>query len=356
MLSESIGARADRLMQPTSQSTRGFRLLRADQLEFTPPQWLVRDHIEADSLALAFGDPASGKSFYAVSLACCVATGHRWYGHKVKAGPVVYVAGEGHNGLRRRMSAWEHEVGASLTDAPLFISTAPAALCDPASIADVLAAIADVKSQGEPPALVVIDTVARNFGPGDENSTRDMGAFIQAADTIRTQYGCTILLIHHTGHTDKGRARGAMALKGALDAEYRLDKDDDGVVRLEATKMKDASLPGPLAFRLQGVGLGVFDDEGVEATSAVLALTEYHPKKPKSGPGKWQVVAIEKLEGLHREERENAIESGRDPNVASVPLEAWRAACQDAGMPRQRFSEAKRSPAVRIEHGFVALS
>jgi len=37
---------------------------------------------------------------------------------------------------------------------------------------------------GSSPVLVVIDTVARNFGPGDENSTKDMSTFIQAATMI----------------------------------------------------------------------------------------------------------------------------------------------------------------------------
>ena len=52
-----------------------------------------------------------------------------------------------------------------------------------------------------------------------ENSTQDMSRFVAACDAVRRRYGCTMLIIHHSGHGDKGRARGAIALKAALDAE-----------------------------------------------------------------------------------------------------------------------------------------
>jgi hypothetical protein len=63
-----------------------------------------------------------------------------------------------------------------------------------------------------------------------------------------------MLVVHHSGHGDKQRARGAMALKGAIDFEYRAEKSDD-TITLTNTKMKDATGPDPLAFRLQGVPL-----------------------------------------------------------------------------------------------------
>ena len=72
------------------------------------------------------------------------------------------------------------------------------------------------------PALIVLDTIARNFGGNDENSTKDMGASITAVDAINAEFNCATLLVHHTGHADKTTALEAIALKGALDTEYRL--------------------------------------------------------------------------------------------------------------------------------------
>lgn len=337
----------------------GFQLVRAGELEFRPPRFLIRDYIEADSLALVFGDPGCGKSFLALEAACCIATGTPFHDNEADHGPVIYLAGEGHNGIRRRLSAWEIHTGKSVDDAPLFVSTMPAALCDGSSAIEVVTAVNDIATEHGTPALVVVDTLARNFGPGDENSTQDMGQFVQAADLIRSRHECTVLLVHHTGHADKQRARGAMALKGALDAEYRMDKDETGIIRLEATKMKDGPIPEPLAFRLHTVPLGMQDYQDQEITSAVLESTDYQPpeKPSKAGKGKWQQVALDQLQRLYKEFRETLEAAGRDPSSARVSVQDWRDACEKAGMDRRRFHDIKGKAATRglvvIEHGYV---
>ncbi len=48
-------------------------------------------------------------------------------------------------------------------------------------------------------------TVARCLD-GDENQAKDIGAFIQSLDTIRTTYNSTMLVVHHSGK-DETRAR-----------------------------------------------------------------------------------------------------------------------------------------------------
>ena len=48
--------------------------------------------------------------------------------------------------------------------------------------------------------------------------------------------------MHHTGHNDKDRARGSIALKGAADSEYDIEKQKD-ILTMTTTKMKDAEIP-----------------------------------------------------------------------------------------------------------------
>lgn len=307
-----------------SPGPRRLQLTRADQIEIRPPDWLLRGMLERDTFALVFGDPGCGKSFLAIDWAARVATGTPWRGHGVKGGPVVYVAGEGQQGFGRRIRAWSEHNGVSLADAPLFVAPA-VAISETGQAAELLTAI---ESLCEPPALIVLDTLARCFGGGDENATKDMSAFVSACDTIRQRYHCTILVVHHTGHADKSRARGAIALKAALDAEYRLAKD--GNLLLTATKMKDAETPAPLGLELVTVELpGVVDDCGNAVTSAAIEVLDAETSAivaksmaTRSGKrGKWQEVGLSVAQKLI---------ATSDDGQASI--KDWHTECEAAGM------------------------
>src|SRR6056297_1348410 len=117
---------------------------------------------------------------------------------------------------------------------------------------------------------------------GDENATKDMGAFIACCDQIRAAYGCTVALVHHTGHGDKSRARGSSVLHGAIDTTYHVTKDPAGIVTIECTRMKDGPMPDPFAFTFRTVELELENEDGSEATSAVLHPCGVPERKPKA--------------------------------------------------------------------------
>lgn len=237
-----------------------------------PIDWLVEDYVEKDSLSLIFSPPSSGKSFVLVDIACCVATGTPWHGRPVQKGPVFYIAGEGHNGMARRFAAWQKHYGVSLKGAGIYKSQRAVSIYSEDAARDLYETVREMSElHGVLPALIIIDTVARNFGEGDENSTEDMGKFITHLDTyIRLPFGCNVFLAHHSGHNME-RARGSSALKAALDSEYQVAKDGP-VLQLIPTKMKDAELPPELTFRLTMVDLGEID--GKPMNSAILAPQE----------------------------------------------------------------------------------
>ena len=303
-----------------------LRLTRADQIEMRPPDWLLRGMLERDMLALIFGDPGSGKSFLAIDWACRVATGTPWRGHGVRVGPVLYIAGEGRQGFGRRVRAWQEHNGVSMDGAPLFVAPA-LAISDALQLAD-LVQVVEATAPAERPSLVVLDTLARCFGGGDENSTQDMSRFVSACDALRQRWGCTVLVVHHTGHADKSRARGAIALKAALDAEYRLT--NNGGLLLSATKMKEAEMPPPLVMNLATVELpGLVDEYGNPVTSAAIEVLDADTSAivskvmaAKPGQrGKWQEVGLAVARRL--------LAQG-DDGQASVT--DWHAECEKAGM------------------------
>lgn len=237
-----------------------------------PIDWLVEDYIERDSLSLVFSPPSSGKSFILVDIACCVATGTPWHGRPVQQGPVFYIAGEGHNGMARRFAAWQKHHGVSLKGAGIYKSQRAISIYSEDAARDLYETVKEMsEAHGVLPAIVVIDTLARNFGEGDENSTEDMGKFISHIDTyIRGPFGCNVMTAHHSGH-GMDRARGSSSLKAALDSEYQVVKEGS-VLQFIPTKMKDAELPPELTFRLTMVDLGEVD--GKPMNSAILAPQE----------------------------------------------------------------------------------
>ena len=194
------------------------------------------------------------------------------------------------------------------------------------------------------PSLVVLDTLARNFGGGDENSTQDMSRFVAACDTIRNTYKCTLLVVHHSGHSDKHRARGAIALKAALDAEYQLVKKDSQLT-LTSTKMKDAEIPSPLTLELTSIELpGLMDDYGSPVTSAALdivdadveAIVSQANAMPKRG--RWLKAGLDIAKTLMDTE-------------GMVNVQDWHDQCDAIGMPRT--TRYRILETLRLENSIV---
>lgn len=313
-----------------------FSFVRVSDLRHREPQWLVDGLLEESSLALLFGDPGCYKSFLAIDLVSSVATGFPFHDRETRQGSVFYIAGEGHNGLKRRFSAWEKGNGVSLEGQPLFVSERAANLYDAESARAVADAIDRLAAQNGTPRLIVIDTVARSFGDGDENSTKDMNAFVAAMDNLKARYReATILLVHHTGHAEKGRARGSMALKGALDAEYKVTKTGEAI-RLESSKMKEAAMPAPIGFQTVEVTLG-HDRNGEPYGSIYLIengsiIGRLATGKPLTGN-----AAL----GLQTA-RDVAERLGRDLSDG-IPKDEWRAAFYEAfgtGSKRSAYHRA----------------
>ena len=318
-----------------------FKLVKLSDIQIKPADWQTDGLMEMDSLNLLFSDPGGAKTFLAIDLACCGATGKDFHGRFVHQGPVVYIAGEGQNGLKRRFMAWGIRYGYDLDQAPVFLSLMPAGLCDQDQVGFVIEGIRAVADLAGAPVLIVLDTVARNFGPGDENSTKDMTGFIAGVDKIREKFRSCVLLVHHSGHADKSRGRGSMALKGALDTEYRLEKDEMGVIRVTNTKMKDHVPPEPMAFRLNTVELPFADDRGRQAVSAILDSIEYQPpvkRGPAKRVGKWQAVCHGILMDLAENHRRNLKKGGFDPDQAKVLISDVKEEAVLLGAPQKHWN------------------
>jgi hypothetical protein len=255
--------------------------------------------------------------------------------------------------------AWESDRGIVLADrqAPLFVSTVAGNFLDAATTEAVISEIKAIAKSEGPPALIVVDTLARNFGSGDENSTSDMNRFVAAIDGLKDQWpGCSALIVHHTGHGNKTRSRGSFALTGAVDAEFRVEKDGM-VMTVINTKMKDAPTPAPMAFDMLEMQLG----QGM--TSLALRETEVQKRAPRvTGQA---LIALQAFGDALAEHGERLGGECFPQNRQCVPVEKWREYCDRHGLSdsenpvshRTAFHKAKKSlhekGIIRILDGYA---
>ena len=312
-----------------------------------PPSWTVKRYLPAASLCVIFGESTAGKSFLAIDWACCIATGKAWNGQPVKQGTVVYIAGEGHHGLKRRFAAWQSVNGAIPPDT-LHINKTALVLTPEgaAAVAGDIGAIPGI------PALIVVDTLA-TLMDGDENSGSDMSKFLNYLKKLIEGTGATLVVVHHTGHGDKTRGRGHSSLKCALDVEYRLERTD-GIGTLTCTKPKDFDPPRPLAYELQIVELPDAyhdpDEPDEPVTSCVFAVTG---EPTDTGRGKARKLPAGQAIALRALQAALTDHGGTYSGQFGVHIEDWRKAAYRDGIAEGE-AHAKKVAFQRARQALLA--
>ncbi len=225
-----------------------FEFLSYDEMEANdkPPEWLIDKIAEKETVISIYAEPKAGKSFVGISMMLSIATGTDWYGYNTEESGVLYFCGEGEKSIFKRILAWEDHFETPLRGKKFRVSNRPARLLDDEDYEDVLAKAHQAKEEFGKLGLIVIDTLQRNFGSGDENSTSDMNLFIQRIDRLKFETGACIMLIHHTGHAGSKsngirRGRGSSVLPASVDSEFFIERKDEdnvgGVLGLEEKVM-----------------------------------------------------------------------------------------------------------------------
>ena len=218
-----------------------FDIVHFSDLREEPVQWLVRDLIPASGFVALFGRPGSYKSFVAMYIASQIASGGTVFGKETTRGGVLYVAAEGQGGIYKRTVALmqKYEIP---QQAEFYFLRQPLNLRS--SLADLDTLTESLEAKKVRPSLIILDTLARNFGNGEENSATDMGAFISVIGEMQRRIGCAVMVVHHAGKDDTKGMRGSSALLGAVDAELECvrtsEKDDEKRTgKITTTKQKD---------------------------------------------------------------------------------------------------------------------
>ena len=316
-----------------------------------PPKssYLIKSILPATGLGQVFGSSNVGKSFLLIDLAMHMASGKPWRGLRTKKVPVLYIVAEGMAGLSARMKAWtlRYDVIPDL----LFVRPYSAQL----TVQGAAVALAErIQSLAYPPRFIILDTLAANFGPGDENSAEDMSS---AMNGLRALAGDWLALCaHHSGHSDKTRSRGHSSLYAALDVEIQVERPDPkGPIKVAHTKCRDMERMEPCFFNLEPIALPWADEDGEPINSAVLVPADGY-EEPEKGPvlsGK-QAQAMQLLRNLYAEHRTKVGDDG----IPRVTKSEWIGGMDFEPVRNHRYRLSKAledKKFTREENGFVYI-
>jgi AAA domain len=288
---DQVEARFDAYIQAERAAKPSpFRMLNSDDLDdLDDPEMLIQDLIQAGTVNQLTGFWGTGKSFLALDWACCIATGRKWQGHKVKAGNVLYVAAEGGSGIKKRVRAWKNRHGVEST-ASLTVIMQPVQVPDRSQVSKLVSIIKDKNV-----SLVIFDTQQRCTSGMDENFVKDASSFIDGLNAVRDAIemeGTTVLVVHHTGY-DKSRGRGSTAVAAAMDGIFNIiSTDPHQHMTLEHQKAKDTDTHDDIGLKLEGEGASCvvaeddmpdIDTEKGTERMAVAELIE-HAEDGKTSP------------------------------------------------------------------------
>jgi hypothetical protein len=271
---------------------------------------LVKGLLGTGEFSLFVAKPGTAKSVLVGDIGCHVAAGLDW--------PLT----------ERRIAAWrkKHDV----TDIPFVVVGGKldltTGLIDATALASTIAEL-EAKS-GHQCVLIILDTVTRTFGPGDQHQSRDMSKYIQSVDALNRATGAHIAAIHHSPWSDD-RGKGAIDLDGAVDVSFVVNVRGSGLGKkftLACTGSNDGEERVITSFILESVALGT-DADGNVTTAPVVVQTDTLANgfTVKGQAAKRKGHAASAFESLERAiETSESPPDGSSDGVVTVSRDEWR--------------------------------
>jgi hypothetical protein len=299
-------------------------------------RWAVKGLVPEQGVGFMYGASQTFKSFIMLDYALHRAYGMRWMGRKTKQATPVYLAAEGGAGLMRRIEAWHQARGMDWRKCPMRVVVVALTLRTQASTLRKA-----IEQTGVKPGDVIVDTMSQTF-TGNENSNDEVADFLRVLGAeLRDGLGCTVTVVHHSGHSATERPRGASAIIANVDYAFGVFRDEKAMLaHFEVAKVKDAERTEPQVFDVTVQELGR-DEDGDPITSLVAkhvnnaeALLGVHQREMHAGRGGREAVLLslaelgmsekslrkafyEALQNLDAEAKKKAFYRARDAAIAA---------------------------------------
>jgi hypothetical protein len=264
-------ARVAWMFEPPVRSK--FGAIRLDQLDDPSNQleWLMDGWLTMGDKSIVAGPSRSGKSFLAIHISMCCAFNLPVFGIGIRHGGVIYQAGEGALGVKKRLKAWRQHHGLQFDASnPFVLLQRPIDIYrDTEKVKDLIDEInAHAATFDVPLRLVVIDTLAKATAGADEISGRDMSIVLDNVDQIQQKTGAHVMLVHHMNAGGQ-KVRGHSSIYANVDQVLLVTRDENTKIRtVVLDKAKDDVEGSRFQFDLPQCVIGI-DNNGRQITSCV---------------------------------------------------------------------------------------
>jgi len=246
--------------------------------------YLIDGLLTSRGRSVVGGPSGSGKSFFALHAAYCIARGQEFFGHAVERGGVIYQAGEGGLGMKKRQKAYrKHFEVADDEEIPLVVLPAKVDLFAREGDTDrLITTIKAIKiTMSQPLRVVFIDTLATATIGADENSGKDMSVVLSNIARIEHECGVHVCLVHHM-NADGKKLRGHTSIHANVDTVIVVTMDESTKIRTaRLTKQKDDEDGIKIPFTLASVPVGMNPKTEREITSCVVLTVSEKDKLKK---------------------------------------------------------------------------
>ena len=222
-----------------------------------PMEWVMDRMIPKVGVSILAGDGGIGKSWLALHLAQCVASGTKFLGVYPVTQGKVWIIDEESSEISTKQRCEKLHLGTPITNRNLDIYISAFSGINIDDEVDMRWLLKTVKEIS--PSLVIIDALIR-VHTKEENSAKEMQGVLRQAKMLADEGNTSILITHHTSKSYQGRqktsARGSTDIRNFVDSLLFIYQKRQYKV-IEHDKSRHGIAVDPFGFEIKDLNGGV---------------------------------------------------------------------------------------------------
>jgi hypothetical protein len=257
-----------------------------------PPEWAVDNLVPETGITCLLGKPGSFKTFGAIGIVCCKASGlefcGRWVGPPCKT---LYIAADSPQGVELRIQGWItahrailEEIGILDKDQPdlpfpnLLLLEKAVNLTKPLEVDEAIKDITGLSIHAE---VLAVDTLFHSSVGADLKLPEELLPLLEQLTRLMEAVGAkTCVLVHHTTK-DRDEFYGSISGIATVAAIIRFDKQNETTATVTCARMREGAPFDPFEIILTKQSVKTLPDKRGRTEFEVLVTIASAPAEKK---------------------------------------------------------------------------